>query len=241
MRSFLNAISIGLLVCTFAVAQNSAPQKPTLTTRPTATTNLPSEATVDSFLRQQFGYQPDLTWKISSIKPSVIPGLAEISVRVESGKVQRVTALPIRWNAGRKGSPAPDVAQLVPGEANLYNAQLWFMAEGAQSVEIEIGGSAGTGRATIPVDAVARRVMGVPKSLGIVLTMLGLALVAVLVSIVGAAVRESVVDPGLAPSQRRRRQPASDSSPRSAHHRASTPTRTCSARRSPTSSTTRCG
>jgi protein-disulfide isomerase len=91
MRSFLNAISIGLLVCTFAVAQNSAPQKPTLTTRPTATTNLPSEATVDSFLRQQFGYQPDLTWKISSIKPSVIPGLAEITVVLAGQQGQQLT------------------------------------------------------------------------------------------------------------------------------------------------------
>jgi protein-disulfide isomerase len=91
MRSFLNAISIGLLVCTFAVAQNSAPQKPTLTTRPTAATNLPSEATVDSFLRQQFGYQPDLTWKISSIKPSVIPGLAEITVVLAGQQGQQLT------------------------------------------------------------------------------------------------------------------------------------------------------
>jgi hypothetical protein len=136
--------------------------------------------------------------------PEVIPGLAEISVRIESGEAQRVTALPIRWNAGRKGSPAPDVAQLVPGETNLYHAQLWFMADGAQSVEIELTGAAGEGRATIPVDAVARRVMGVPRSLGIVLTVLGLALVAALISIVGAAVRESALEPGLAPSQRRR-------------------------------------
>src|ERR1044071_186660 len=96
----------------------------------------------------------------------VIPGLAEISVRVESGAVQRVTALPIKWNAGRKGAPPPDVARLVPGETNLYSAQLWFMEGGAQSIEIELSGSSGTGRVTIPVDAVARRVLGVPKALG---------------------------------------------------------------------------
>src|SRR6185436_7552540 len=108
--------------------------------------------------------------------PEVIPGLAEVSVRVESGNVQRVTALPIKWNAGRKGSPPPDLAQLVPGETNLYSAQLWFMADGAQSVEIDLSGSSGVGRATIPIDAVARRVMGVPKGLGFALAVLGLAL-----------------------------------------------------------------
>jgi protein-disulfide isomerase len=42
--------------------------------------NLPSEATVDSFLRQQFGYQPDVTWRIASIKPAGLAGLAEVTV-----------------------------------------------------------------------------------------------------------------------------------------------------------------
>ncbi|MEY2428527.1 MAG: hypothetical protein QOJ40_1412, partial [Verrucomicrobiota bacterium] len=139
------------------------------------------------------------------IRPAeVIPGLAEISVRVESGGVQRVTALPIKWNAGRKGAPPPDVARLVRGETNLYSAQLWFMQPGAQSVEVEVTGAPGTGRVTIPVDAVARRVLGMPKLLGGILALLGFALVSLLVSIVGAAVRESVLEPGLEPAPRRR-------------------------------------
>jgi hypothetical protein len=139
------------------------------------------------------------------IRPAeVIPGLAEISVRVESDSVQRVTALPIKWNAGRKGAPPPDVARLVRGETNLYSAQLWFMQPGAQSVEVEVTGATGTGRATIPVDAVARRVLRMPKSLGGILALLGFALVSLLVSIVGAAVRESGLEPGLESPPRRR-------------------------------------
>src|SRR4051794_21197453 len=78
MRNLLKGIF--LFMCTLALAQNTTSQKPTLATRPNASTTLPSEATVNSFLHQQFGYQPDLTWKIASIKPSVIPGLAEVSV-----------------------------------------------------------------------------------------------------------------------------------------------------------------
>src|SRR5579864_143489 len=90
MRSFLT-LCICLSFCSLTLAQNPAPTKPTLTTRPTANTNLPSEATVDSFLHQQFGYQPDLTWKIASIKPSIIPGLAEVNVVLASPQGQQLT------------------------------------------------------------------------------------------------------------------------------------------------------
>jgi hypothetical protein len=95
------------------------------------------------------------------------------------------------------------VARLVPGETNLFSAQLWFMERGAQSVEIEIVGAEGTGRVTIPVDAVARRVLGMPKGLGSILLVLAALLVAFVVSIVGAAVRESVLEPGCEPPPRR--------------------------------------
>lgn len=136
--------------------------------------------------------------------PEVIPGLAEISVRVEASGVERVTALPIKWNAGRKGAPPPDVAKLVRGETNLYSARLWFMEGGSQSVELEIKGPAGVGRVTVPVDAVATRVLTMPPALGGILVALGIILFALLLSIIGAAVRESVVAPGLGVDSRRR-------------------------------------
>ena len=138
------------------------------------------------------------------IQPAeVIPGLAQISVRVE-GNVERVTALPIKWNAGRKGAPPPDAARPVRGETNLYSAQLWFMESGAQSVELEITGASGKGSVIIPVDAVARRVLTMPKALGTILVPLGCVLFCLLLSIVGAAVRESVLEPGVEPTSRRR-------------------------------------
>lgn len=43
-------------------------------------TVLPSEDTVNSFLFQMFGYDPTITWKVNEIRPSEIPGLAEVSV-----------------------------------------------------------------------------------------------------------------------------------------------------------------
>src|SRR6185369_6869525 len=63
--------------------------------------------------------------------PGVVPGLAEIDVRVLTNGVQRVTALPVHWRAGLAGAPPPDVAVQVKGEPNLYHAELWLMARGA--------------------------------------------------------------------------------------------------------------
>src|SRR6185436_17568941 len=53
--------------------------------------------------------------------PGVVPGLAEINVRVLAGSARRVTALPVYWEAGREGAPPPDVAEPVRGETNLYS------------------------------------------------------------------------------------------------------------------------
>ena len=66
---------------------------PTLQTRPAAkpvaassasagTTVLPTEDTVNSFLFQMFGYDPTITWKVTEIHPSEVPGLAEVLVVV---------------------------------------------------------------------------------------------------------------------------------------------------------------
>jgi len=45
--------------------------------------------------------------------PGVVPGLAEINVRVLAGEARRVTALPVYYRTGRKGAPPPDVAERV--------------------------------------------------------------------------------------------------------------------------------
>jgi protein-disulfide isomerase len=117
MRSFLKSISILLLAATFAVAQTSpaktAPAKPAEKSAATGSSNLPSEATVDSFLRQQFGYQPDLTWKISSIKPSTVGGLAEVTVVLASPQGQQLTRFFV----------APDGKQAVVGEVIPFGAK----------------------------------------------------------------------------------------------------------------------
>lgn len=45
-------------------------------------TVLPSEEVVNSFLEQTFGYDPQLSWKISHIRPAETEGLAEVDVTI---------------------------------------------------------------------------------------------------------------------------------------------------------------
>ncbi len=96
MRTFLNSMFVPsiliLLIAGSLGAAQTAPAKPVLAKRPSPeSTGLPTEATVDSFLQQQFGYEPELSWKISSIVPSPIPGLAEVTVVLANQQGQQLT------------------------------------------------------------------------------------------------------------------------------------------------------
>jgi protein-disulfide isomerase len=75
---------------------SNAPAKPPVKPAEKSAANdpgtiLPSEATVDSFLHATFGYDPQLTWKISSIVPAPVPGLAEVSVVLASPQGQQLS------------------------------------------------------------------------------------------------------------------------------------------------------
>lgn len=87
MILYLRNLLAALLLSGLALAQN----RPTLQTRPAdkaaaaapqpeGATVLPSEDTVNSFLFQMFGYDPTITWKVGDIRPSEVPGLAEVLV-----------------------------------------------------------------------------------------------------------------------------------------------------------------
>jgi protein-disulfide isomerase len=97
MRSVLNSILICLLAANLAAAQSAAskqsPTKPAekAADKSAGDVKLPSDATVDSFLQQTFGYEPNLSWKISSIKPASFGGLAEVIVILASPQGQQAS------------------------------------------------------------------------------------------------------------------------------------------------------
>ena len=140
--------------------------------------------------------------------PGVIPGLAQISVRIPGsspGEIRRVTVRAIQWNLGPEGAPPADVATAVPGDPELHAADLWLMVATSYRVVVTVEGQAGSGAATVPVMALATAQREMPRGLGFVLAGLGIFLGVGLLTIVGAAVRESVVPPGETPDPARRR------------------------------------
>jgi protein-disulfide isomerase len=120
MRSVLNSIGVAVLATSLVAAQSTATKpapKPAENVAEkhaiSTSNNLPSEATVDSFMHQQFGYQADLTWKISSIKPSTITGLAEVNVVIAGPQGQQLTRFYV----------APDGTQALVGEVIPFGAK----------------------------------------------------------------------------------------------------------------------
>lgn len=136
--------------------------------------------------------------------PGVVPGLADIDVRVLTNGVKRVTVLPVHWRAGVEGSPPPDVAEPVQGEPNLYHAQLWLMARGAYSVHVQVETTNGAAKVIVPVNSLSTTRLPMSGGLGGILAALGILLFLLAATIVGAAVRESILAPGLQPTSCRR-------------------------------------
>ncbi len=94
MRSPINLILVLLLACSLAAAQTAGKAKAPETKpadKPAGAVNLPSESTVDSFMQQTFGYEPEVSWKISSIKPAPVPGLAQVDVILATPQGQSVS------------------------------------------------------------------------------------------------------------------------------------------------------
>ena len=147
--------------------------------------------------------QPPNPVRVIIRPPGVVPGLADIDVRVLTNGVRRVTVLPVHWRAGLAGAPPPDLARPVPGDNELYHAQLWLMARGAYSVHVKVETAHGTNTVIVPVNSLATTRLGMTNNLVGVLIGLGLLLFALGISIVGAAVRESILKPGVTASPRR--------------------------------------
>lgn len=138
--------------------------------------------------------------------PGVVPGQAQIAVRVlAGGDPQSVRVQPLRGGRSPALEPPPDTARRLPGGAALYSAQLWLMESGAYSVRVLLDGRLGTGMAIVPVNVMATRRLGLATPLSLGLAGLGLLLFAGALTIVRAAVREGVLPPGEVPGPARRR------------------------------------
>ncbi len=136
--------------------------------------------------------------------PRVVPGIAEITVRVQDDDVSSVSVQPNRWDAGDAGAPPANGATPVPGDDRLYVAELWFMTSGSYSVHVTVDGAKGSGTAIVPIVSLATTTLPMTRWYGLMLLAMGTFLFVGLVTIVGAAVRESVIEPNEQPGPHRR-------------------------------------
>jgi hypothetical protein len=124
--------------------------------------------------------------------PAVVPGIAEIQIRSESGDVQTIRVVPLKMiGVAAKLAPTPDVAERSQQDPQLFYGKLWIMNRGSWKVQIDAQGSKGTAQLFVPLPAVSTKSAGMQKALGGLLAILGLVLVAGVVGIVGAAAREA--------------------------------------------------
>ncbi len=122
MRNLLTLIFVSLLACSLA-AQTSTASKPA--DKPAPAVNLPSEATVDSFMQQTFGYEPQVSWKISSIKPASVPGLAQVDVILANGQGQQLS----RFYVTPDGEHAV-IGDIIPFGARPYDTTKKILQKG---------------------------------------------------------------------------------------------------------------
>jgi hypothetical protein len=138
--------------------------------------------------------------------PGVVPGLAQITVRLlDGGRAGTVTVLPVFWNPRTAAPPPPDTARIVSGDSAVYGAALWLMTRGSYGVQVAVAGARGTGTALVPVQAISTRRLELQRPLAIGLAAFGLFLFAGLLTIIRAAWTEAVLPPGQAPDARRAR------------------------------------
>ncbi|HEX7122778.1 MAG TPA: hypothetical protein VF178_10450 [Gemmatimonadaceae bacterium] len=149
--------------------------------------------TFDSFFAGMAGpYRVQVTVRA----PGVVPGLAQITVRVGSPDVSRVTTQAAPGNLGTRGAPRPDDAVRVAGDSTLWSSELWLMTAGAYAINVGVEGPAGSGTVTVPFNSVATRRLDMSPALRWLLGGLAVFLVVGLASIIGASARDAILSPG---------------------------------------------
>jgi hypothetical protein len=152
--------------------------------------------------------------RVSVRLPGVIPGRAQVNVRVAgaagdrvatSAGAFRVSLQAGQWNLGLAGAPPPEIAAPVPGDPALYSADLWLMTPTSYELFVAVDGPSGSGTCVVPVLALATVQRPMNRPLVVVLGALGVFLTVGMLTIIGCAVRESVLPPGIKPDRRRRR------------------------------------
>lgn len=138
--------------------------------------------------------------------PNVVPGIAEVEIRTPVDSIASIRVVPFPLvGIGSKYPPTADLAKRSTIDPHLYTSSVWLMAFGSYQVRVEVDGTLGSGMLSVPVPSVARQIKQMDASLGWVLAVLMILIVAGAVSIAGAAARESTLPEGESPDAARQR------------------------------------
>ncbi|HMC31661.1 MAG TPA: hypothetical protein VKL99_12565, partial [Candidatus Angelobacter sp.] len=138
--------------------------------------------------------------------PKVVPGVAQIQVRVVSNDVNEIKILPLRMSGpGATTGPVPDATKRSAHDPQLFAGSLWIMVRGSWKVQIQATGQKGAAQLDVPLPAVSTSSQPMQTGLGILLALLGLALAAGVIGIIVAASREATLPKGEIPAAQSRR------------------------------------
>ncbi|HEY1470132.1 MAG TPA: hypothetical protein VGF61_13900 [Candidatus Acidoferrum sp.] len=138
--------------------------------------------------------------------PAMVPGIAEVQVRVTSGTVGSIRVAPVYVNGKDQGlPPAPDFLEPSAADPEWFTGKVWMMESGSWEVRLEVAGNQGNEKLAVPVAVFARRTLPMEKTLGALLFGVMLFLSIGIVSIAGAVAREGGLEAGAIPSVRNRR------------------------------------
>ncbi len=132
---------------------------------------------------------------VNIMPPDVVPGLAEISVRIDADGINNVAIQGIYYRNGSDGAPDPENLKQIAGDKQLFNGNIWLMEGGSASVKIIVNGLQGRGSTVVPIPALRIREPKMNQELGIVLLILGAVLFFGMITIIYASVGEATTDP----------------------------------------------
>lgn len=145
---------------------------------------------------------------ISVHPPDVLPGVATVLVHSEDGRVTAATVSPtLMTGEASKHPPTPEALQAVSGTHD-FAGSVWIMSAGSWEVRFSVKGAAGSADVAVPLPSTATKMRGMQRWMGAGLALVGMLLVAGMVGIFAAAVRESSLEPGQTPTAPMRRKAA---------------------------------
>ena len=127
---------------------------------------------------------------ISVQPPDVVPGTAQVTVYVEKGRAATVAGRPVYFFEGDGG--APEAEALKATGNGRYEGAIWLMQSGSTSIELTLDGPDGKTQVVIPMLAASTATREMPAGTGAGLAIMGLLLMAMLVTIIGASNADGV-------------------------------------------------